>query len=207
MCVLSEVSEGYQMGTLQVTLLGSWKAEAGEPLRVQKGPPVCLRHKEDSKCVWGLPFFDCLSYPSVKAILEGLIHKWKDRCWNVGARGREEGRKGAALERQVTAAGYSHLTVPSLRLHPEALCSPPLSALLEWLFPSQLSLLLFFHMEHKNQRTTGSRGQRRPLGREPKILDEQSRKQFQSWLAKLCFHKKIQQFHRFGTRQRKSILH
>lgn len=104
---------------------------------------------------------------------------------------QEAGRKGAALERQVTAAGHSHLTVPSLRLHPEALCSPPLSALLEWLFPSQLSLLLFFHMEHKNQRTTGSRGQRRPLGREPKILDEQSCKHFQSWLAKLCFHKKF----------------
>lgn len=47
MCVLSEVSEGYQMGTLQVTLLGSWKAEAGEPPRVQKGPPICLSHKED----------------------------------------------------------------------------------------------------------------------------------------------------------------
>lgn len=161
MCVLSEVSEGYQMGTLQVTLLGSWKAEAGEPLRVQWGPPVCLRHKEDGTiqnvsegCLSLIAFLTHLSRQSWRAwYINGKI--------GAGMLVQEAGRKGAALERQVTAAGHSHLTVPSLRLHspPEAQCSPPLSALLEWLLPSQLSLLLFFHMEHKTkeQQAAGAR--------------------------------------------------
>lgn len=112
-------------------------------------------------------------------------------CWCKRQGGREEGSSFGTT-------GHSCRPQSSNRTIPPT-TQPPRSTMLTTTQPlfwngsflASWSLFLFFHMEHKNQRTTGSRGQRRPLGREPKIWDEQSRKHFQSWLAKLCFHKKF----------------